>query len=300
LNSDGTTNNVMIGSVVIQPIESGKFLTAAGVEIESVTGGTVDDCETKKLNQAAVGFQIGLYNCRDARYIACIMVKHHGKFVSYLRVSTRRQGESGLGLEAQRAAVATFLNGGSWQLVEEHVEVESGKRADNRPALAKAFDACRAYNAKLVIAKLDRLSRDPVFLLSLRDAGIEFIAVDMPHANRLTVGIMALVAEQEREAISQRTKAALAAAKARGTKLGKPKGTPVPRSEVGRAHSVRTNMANAEAFAERVRPVLAELGELSARAVAQELDRRGYATARGGKWSATLVIRTRARLEASP
>jgi DNA invertase Pin-like site-specific DNA recombinase len=229
-----------------------------------------------------------------------IMVKHHGKFVSYLRVSTKRQGESGLGLEAQRAAVATFLNGGSWQLVEEHVEVESGKRADNRPALAKAFDACRAYNAKLVIAKLDRLSRDPVFLLSLRDAGIEFIAVDMSHANRLTVGIMALVAEQEREAISQRTKAALAAAKARGTRLGKPKGTAVPRSEVGRAHSVRTNMANAEAFAERVRPVLAELGELSARAAAQELDRRGYATARGGKWSATLVIRTRARLEASP
>jgi DNA invertase Pin-like site-specific DNA recombinase len=183
------------------------------------------------------------------------MVKHHGKFVSYLRVSTRRQGESGLGLEGQRAAVAAWLNGGDWVLVEEHVEVESGKRADNRPALAKAFDACRAFNAKLVIAKLDRLSRDPVFLLSLRDAGIEFIAVDMPHANRLTVGIMALVAEQEREAISQRTKAALAAARARGTKLGKPKGTAVPRSEVGRAHSVRTNMANAEAFAEPVRPV---------------------------------------------
>jgi DNA invertase Pin-like site-specific DNA recombinase len=227
------------------------------------------------------------------------MVKHHGKFVSYLRVSTRRQGESGLGLEGQRAAVAAWLNGGSWQLVEEHVEVESGKRADNRPALAKAFDTCRAYNAKLVIAKLDRLSRDPVFLLSLRDAGIEFIAVDIPHANRLTVGIMALVAEQEREAISQRTKAALAAAAARGTKLGKPKGTAVPRSEVGRAHSVRTNMANAEAFAERVRPVLAELSGLSARAAARELDRRGYATARGGKWSATLVVRTRNRLEAS-
>ena len=119
------------------------------------------------------------------------MTKHHGKFVSYLRVSTKRQGESGLGLEAQRAAVAAWLNGGDWVLVEEHVEVESGKRADNRPALAKAFDACRAYNAKLVIAKLDRLSRDPVFLLSLRDAGVEFIAVDMPHANRLTVGIMA-------------------------------------------------------------------------------------------------------------
>ena len=228
------------------------------------------------------------------------MVKHHGKFVSYLRVSTKRQGESGLGLEAQRAAVETWLNGGDWTLCEEHVEVESGKRADNRPALAKAFDACRAYGAKLVIAKLDRLSRDAHFLLGLQKAGVEFVAVDLPQANRLTVGIMALVAEQEREAISARTKAALAAAKARGTKLGKPKGTAVPRSEVGRAHSRRTNMANAEAFAERVRPVLAELSGLSARAAARELDRRGYATARGGKWSATLVARTRNRVDASP
>ena len=142
------------------------------------------------------------------------MIKYRGKFVSYLRVSTKRQGESGLRLEAQRAAVETWLNGGSWQLVEEHVEVESGKRDDNRPALAKAFEACKVYDAKLVIAKLDRLSRDAHFLLGLQKAGVEFIAVDMPHANRLTVGIMALVAEQEREAISQRTKAALAAAPA--------------------------------------------------------------------------------------
>jgi DNA invertase Pin-like site-specific DNA recombinase len=225
------------------------------------------------------------------------MTKHHGKFVSYLRVSTKRQGESGLGLEAQREAVAVWLNGGDWTLVEEHVEVESGKRADNRPALAKAFDACRAYNAKLVIAKLDRLSRDPVFLLSLRDAGIEFIAVDMPHANRLTVGIMALVAEQEREAISSRTKAALAAAKARGTNLGKPKGTKVQGAEVGAARGLVVITANAEAFARRMGPVLDELSGLSARAAAQELERRGYATARGGKWSANLVIRTRKRLE---
>jgi DNA invertase Pin-like site-specific DNA recombinase len=228
------------------------------------------------------------------------MVKHHGKFVSYLRVSTKRQGESGLGVEAQRAAVEAFLNGGRWRLVEEVVEVESGKRDDNRPALAKAFDACRAYNATLVIAKLDRLSRDAHFLLGLQKAGVEFVAVDMPHANRLTVGIMALVAEQEREAISQRTKAALAAAKARGTKLGKPKGTKVKGAEIGCARGVVTNMANAEAFARRMGPVLAELSGLSARSAAQELERRGYATARGGKWSATLVIRTRARLGASP
>ena len=121
----------------------------------------------------------------------------------------------------------------------------------------------------------------------------------MPHANRLTVGIMALVAEQEREAISQRTKAALAAAKARGVRLGAPKGTPVQGSDVGRVRGTAASVANADAFAERVRPVLAELSGLSARAAAAELDRRGYATARGGKWSPTLVIRTRARLGAS-
>jgi DNA invertase Pin-like site-specific DNA recombinase len=228
------------------------------------------------------------------------MPQHHGKFVSYLRVSTKRQGESGLGLEAQRASVEAWLNGGRWQLVEEHVEIESGKRADNRPALERALAACRAYNAKLVIAKLDRLSRDAHFLLGLEKAGVEFIAVDMPHANRLTVGIMALVAEQEREAISQRTKAALAAAKARGVKLGKPKGVKVPNAALGTARSVETNKANAEMFAERIRPILAELNGLSARSAAKELERRGYATARGGKWSPTLIIRTRAKLGMTP
>ena len=142
----------------------------------------------------------------------------------------RSRGRCGLGLEAQRAAVETWLNGGNWQLVEEVVEIESGKSHRNRPGLARALEACRRYGAKLIISRLDRLSRDPVFLLSLRDAGIDFIAVDMPNANRMTVGVMALVAEQEREAISQRTKAALAAAKARGVKLGN------PRPETARFH----------------------------------------------------------------
>jgi DNA invertase Pin-like site-specific DNA recombinase len=227
------------------------------------------------------------------------MTRHAGKYVSYLRVSTKRQGESGLGLEAQRQAVLDYLNGGSWQLVQEHVEVESGKRDDNRPALARAFEACRAFNAKLVIARLDRLSRDAHFLLGLQKAGVEFIAVDNPHANRLTIGVLALVAEQEREAISQRTKAALAAAKARGVRLGKPKGYQPKGAAVGRERGVATITANAQAYAERLRPVLAELADLSANAAAAELDRRGYATPRGGKWTAHTVINVRNRLGAS-
>jgi DNA invertase Pin-like site-specific DNA recombinase len=146
------------------------------------------------------------------------MPRHHGKFVSYLRVSTKRQGESGLGLEAQRKAVSDFLNGGNWQLVEELVEVESGKHDHNRPALHKALEACKVYGATLVIAKLDRLSRDAHFLLGLQKAGVKFVAADMPEANEMVVGIMALVAQAERRMISERTKAALQAAKARGVR----------------------------------------------------------------------------------
>ena len=142
-----------------------------------------------------------------------------GKFVSYLRVSTVRQGRSGLGLEAQRRAVDDFLNGGEWRVIKEFVEVESGKKAD-RPELLKAFQACRLFGAKLVIAKLDRLSRDAHFLLGLEKAGVDFVAADMPQANRLTVGIMAMVADEERRMISARTKAALAQAKKRGTRPG--------------------------------------------------------------------------------
>jgi DNA invertase Pin-like site-specific DNA recombinase len=227
------------------------------------------------------------------------MAEHHGKFVSYLRVSTERQGATGLGVEAQRAAVAAYLNGGSWRLVEEFVEVESGRRND-RPELEKAFEACRAYNAKLVIARLDRLSRNADFLLGLEKAGVEFVCVDQPHANRLTVGVLALVAEEESRAISIRTKAALAAAKARGTRLGKPKGTPVPRSEVGRVNGAKVNVENAKAFAERMRSVLDKMSGLSAKAAAAELAQRGYATARGGRWAAAQVINIRRRLDHVP
>jgi DNA invertase Pin-like site-specific DNA recombinase len=224
------------------------------------------------------------------------MVQHHGKFVSYLRVSTKRQGESGLGLEAQRAAVESFLNGGRWKLIAEHVEVESGKHDHNRPALNKALDACKVYGATLVIAKLDRLSRDAHFLLGLQKAGVKFIAVDMPEANEMVVGMMALVAQAERRMISERTKAALAAAKARGTRLGQPKGYQIPSDLQTRKLGAATNAANADVFAERLRPILVELEGLSANAAAAELNQRGVQTARGGQWTARSVLNLKARV----
>jgi DNA invertase Pin-like site-specific DNA recombinase len=224
------------------------------------------------------------------------MVRHKGKFISYLRVSTKRQGESGLGLEAQRASVTTFLNGGSWQLVEEYVEVESGKDDNNRPALIKALGACKVYDATLVIAKLDRLSRDPHFLTGLQKAGVKFIAADMPEANEMVITIMAAVAGAERRMISERTKAALQAAKARGVKLGNPTGKPPKATPESRSRGGEATSKLAKDFAERLHPVLAELSGLSANAAAKELDRRGIATARGGKWSAGKVISLRARI----
>jgi DNA invertase Pin-like site-specific DNA recombinase len=226
------------------------------------------------------------------------MVRHRGKFVSYLRVSTKRQGESGLGLEAQRAAVEAFLNGGKWQLVEEHVEVESGKHDRNRPALQRALEACQVYGATLVIAKIDRLSRDAHFLLGLQKAGVKFIAADMPEANEMVVGIMALVAQAERRMISERTKAALQAAKARGVRLGNPTRRPPPATAESRARGAQTVAERARAFAERLRPVLASLDGLSARAAARELERRDIATVLGGKWTARSVINLRARIAA--
>ena len=138
-----------------------------------------------------------------------------GKFVLYYRVSTQRQGQSGLGLEAQQQQAMQYLQQVNGHMIQEFVEVESGRKA-NRPELEKAIDLCRAYNATLLVAKFDRLSRDAHFLLGLQKASIKFIAADNPQANELTVGILALVAQQEAKAISERTKAALAAAKARG------------------------------------------------------------------------------------
>jgi DNA invertase Pin-like site-specific DNA recombinase len=220
-----------------------------------------------------------------------------GKWISYLRVSTDRQGKSGLGIEAQRSAVADYLNGGKWSLVKEFVEVESGKRSD-RPMLAKAVQACRAHGAKLVIAELDRLSRDAHFLLGLEKAGVDFVAADMPNANRLTVGIMAMVAEEERRMISKRTKDALAAAKRRGTKLGGDRGV-VP-SKRARAMGVEALRARANAKAADLAPIIKELqatGKTSLRAIATGLNEVGIPTARGGEWSSPQVMRILERLD---
>ena len=146
----------------------------------------------------------------------------NGKFVAYYRVSTQKQGKSGLGLEAQRESVNSYLNGGKWSLVAEMVEIESGKKSSNRPKLAQALSLCRLHKAKLLVAKLDRLSGNVAFISALMESGVQFVAVDLPQANELTVHIMAAMAEYEAKAISARTKAALAAAKARGTVLGGP------------------------------------------------------------------------------
>src|SRR4029077_5396590 len=179
-------------------------------------------------------------------------------------------------LEAQKQAVADVLNGGSWEIAAGFTEVESGKDDTNRPQLAKAFAACRAYGAKLVIAKIDRLSRDAHFLLGLQKAGVKFVAADMPEANEMVVGIMAVVAQAERKMISQRTKAALQAAKARGKTLGGFRGI-IPTDE-NRKAALETRKAASKAKALDIAPIVDEIeqaGVTSLCGIAKELAARG-------------------------
>jgi DNA invertase Pin-like site-specific DNA recombinase len=214
------------------------------------------------------------------------------RLVAYERVSTARQGASGLGLEAQRKVIEDFAASRGAEVLARFTEVESGRKAD-RPKLAKALHLAKVTGATLVIAKLDRLSRNAAFLLALRDSGVRFVAVDMPEANDLTVGIMALVAQAEREAISRRTKEALAVAKARGVKLGNPNGADSLRRAGKGGVALRAAVsANAVAFAKDLAPVLEEIraaGHTSLRAIAKELTARGIRTRRGGKWSVSNV-----------
>lgn len=213
-------------------------------------------------------------------------------FVAYYRVSTDKQGSSGLGLEAQRSAVLDFINGGTANLIAEFTETESGKRND-RPQLAEALKLCRKEKAKLVIAKLDRLARNVHFITGLMESGVDFVAVDMPDANRLTVHILAAVAEHEREMISQRTKAALQAAKARGVILGSP--NPKKGSDAG----VAARKAQANQFAANVVPIIRGIqadGVTSNLGIAKALNAQGIRTARGGKWFDTTVRNVLARV----
>lgn len=218
------------------------------------------------------------------------------KYVAYYRVSTSRQGRSGLGLDAQKRSVREYLAGRGWPPLEEFTEVESG-RNDLRPKLIKALRVCRMHGATLVIAKLDRLARNAAFLLNLKEAGVDFEAVDLPDANRLTVGIMALVAETEAEAISERTKAALAEARRRGVKLGNPQN--LSNRSLGTRNSAIVRAKRAKLYTQDAISLIEEIeaagiGTLSG--VARELASRGIPTPRGLlAWSPMQVRRVKMR-----
>lgn len=216
-------------------------------------------------------------------------------YVTYLRVSTDRQGRSGLGLEAQRKAVVDHV-GGKGQIAAEYVEVESGKKND-RPQLARALAEAKRIGAVLLIAKLDRLARNVAFIANLLEAGVEIAAADMPEANRFLLHVMAAVAEHEAQAISDRTRAALAAAKARGVPLG----WSIPGREGEQRHAARKgaekNAHNANQHAANVAPVILQIASRGAslRQIADELNTRGIKTARGGLWYAGTVSNVIAR-----
>jgi len=215
--------------------------------------------------------------------------------VAYYRVSTSKQGINGLGMEAQQAAVREFLSSGkSTELIGEFSEVESGKRK-NRPELEKAIALCRKAKARLVIAKLDRLARNAAFTLALRDSGVDFVAADMPDANKLTIGIMALIAEDERDRISARTKAALAQAKRRGVQLGNPK------LSKARALATKAKQREATRFARELEPVVEEIIESGVKShfgIARCLNRRGYKTPTGKEFRPQSVKNLIARITA--
>lgn len=201
-------------------------------------------------------------------------------YFTYLRVSTARQGEAGLGMQAQRSAVETFVRQNGGTILAEFVEVESGKRSD-RPELAKALEATRKAKGKLVIAKLDRLARNVAFISTMMDAGVDFVACDQPHASRLTLHILAAVAEDEARRISERTKAALAAAKARGTKLG----SPIARKTIAKARAARSSYAQkANATTLAVIRDIQSSGVGTLAGVARALQARGVRTP-GGRTS---------------
>ncbi len=227
-------------------------------------------------------------------------------FISYLRVSTRGQGQSGLGLESQRQAVKDFItNGDTADLIAEFVEIETGKR-NGRPELEKALAACRKRGATLVVAKLDRLTRNTRFLLGIAESGVDVVFCDLPEVppgpmGKFFLTLMAAVAELEAGLISQRTKDALAAAKAKGTKLGNPRKRSTPekkgRDEAGEMGRQQLR-DKADRFAANVIPIIWEIeasGVTSHLGIAKALNARGIPTARGGEWYAATVRNIRNR-----
>ena len=216
-------------------------------------------------------------------------------FVAYYRASSERQGKSGLGLEAQRKLVRDFCGDG-WPPVAEFTEVESGKR-DDRPQLALALAECRRLGASLVIAKLDRLGRRLSFIAGLMDKDVPFFAADMPHADRFRLHLEAVIAEDERRRISERTIAALQAAKARGTKLGGYRGGPAITAHdatKGRIKAAEAKAMKATQEAQALLPAIRELeaeGITTAYGIARALNDQGITTPRGGQWQAVQVQR---------
>lgn len=210
------------------------------------------------------------------------------KYVAYYRVSTQKQGVSGLGLEVQKQSVKQYVNSGD--LAKEFIEIESGKNND-RKQLHNAIEFCRQHNCTLVIAKLDRLSRNAAFIFTLRDAGVQFVCCDMPDANPLTIGIFAVLAQHERELISKRTKDALNIAKERGVKLGSPNNLTYEDRLKGaqiRKQKARNNEAIERAF--YVISTLRKSGN-SYGSIAKILNENSFKTARGGVFTTTQVIR---------
>jgi DNA invertase Pin-like site-specific DNA recombinase len=217
-----------------------------------------------------------------------------GKFVAYYRVSTAKQGQSGLGLDAQREAVTRYLNGGQWELVGDFTEVETGKGAnalEKRPKLRQALDLCKKQKAKLLIAKLDRLARNVHFVSGLMESKVKFVALDLPEANDLTIHIMAAIAEHEAKRISERTKAALAAAKARGKQLGTAGAKNLKRN-------IEERQEQAQIFAEKLRPILAgyQAAGMTQEQQIAALNELGITTPRGSSWTRMALYRVQRRL----
>lgn len=212
-------------------------------------------------------------------------------YVTYFRVSTPKQGRSGLGLDAQKTAVKSYLDGHAGIVLASFTEIESGK-INERPQLAAALRRCRQTRASLLVAKLDRLSRNAAFLLSLRDAGVRFVCADNPEMNETVVGIMAVIAQSEREAISARTKAALAAAKARGVKLGWTATLQASRAtaRVATLAAIKAAKGRAEELRDVVEAARAD-GLTSLRQLAARLNELGISTPRGGVWAPASVSR---------